>query len=131
MLPDHRHRLSLIGMTQVRQNDPAFRILDGDGVQMPGQGGVQRSPVDESCPRVEQDGQLMADRILPQVIQLRGLRIESGIHGHQLDAPHLQILVALLQFLLPTRLGRIQGEKRDQVFGVLRTIFGDEPIGSP
>ena len=56
MLADDRHGFAFVGMAEMGHDDPAFGEPDGDRVQVPGQGAVQRRLVHERGSGVQQDG---------------------------------------------------------------------------
>lgn len=56
---------------------------------MAGEGEFEGGLGDESGPGVKEDGEAVAGGVGPEIVELAVLRVEAGIHGHELDALEL------------------------------------------
>src|ERR1017187_3847211 len=75
--------------------------------------------------------EVVLGRVLPQMIELAIVGIKARVHGHQLDALELQILVPMLKLVFPSRLSGIDGKEADSLVGVAFCVFGNLVVGNP
>ena len=113
------------------KDDLHLRKTNGDVVQQTRQSAFRRDLANKGCPGVEKHGQMMPGGVLRKVIQLRLIRLESGIHGKQFDPLKLQFLMSLMQFILPSWLRWIHGEEPHQFARMLAHIVHNILIWDP
>ncbi len=86
MFADGGDALAFVGMAEMGEDQTDFGEAGGDLVEVTGEGEFEGGLGDKRGARVEEDGEAVAGGVGPEVVELGVLRVETGVHGHELDA---------------------------------------------
>ena len=131
VLADGGDALAFVGMAEMGEDETDLGEPSGDLVEVAGEGEFEGGLGDEGGPGVEEDGEAVASGVGPEVVKLTVLRVEAGVHGHELDALEFEGLMTVGEFIAPVGLGGVEGEEADEAVGMEGDVGGDFVIGDP
>ncbi len=86
VLADGGDALAFVRMAEMGENQADFREARGDLVEMAGKGEFERGLRDERRAGMEEHREVVTGGVGPEVVELPVLRVEAGVHRHQLNA---------------------------------------------
>jgi hypothetical protein len=80
---------------------------------------------------MEKHRKTVAGGILPEIVKLRLIRLKACVHRQQFDSLEFEVAMSLVELILPTGLGRIQGQEAYEFPGVLVDVARDVSVRYP
>lgn len=131
VLADGGDAFAFVRVAEMGEDETEFGEAGGNLVEVAGEGEFEGGLGDEGGPGVEEDGEAVAGGVGPEVVKLTVLGVETGVHGHELDALEFEGLMAVGEFVAPVGLGGVEGEEADEAVGVEGDVGGDFIVGDP